>query len=484
MFNIEALIKLINVNKDHIIQKSELTNFLQGQNQSVFTNYFETIQGDIGLDEFACKTTDVYNKYNTEEGIDLSFKDEEDKARYEEIKYEREMYQEMYNRYAYKFKTDEEFNSAYNELLSKISSMDEFEFVVWSGLDEMTRNVDPKLFMERLNTKAFEDTYVVASFQNIVFEDVDLSKYTNAFRRINFNEKTFAKVSPEHLPEGFNPQEVFEKGKSIGLGIADAHSKGYKGDGVSYAIIDSGVKPHKDIKFKEYRVSEYAQPWVDDMHGSAVSYIAQEIAPNADCYYYAQQNGGAMDAPVLDNLKAILERNKTLPDDNKIRFVSMSMPLYGGEEAKKVAAELEAQGVWVFYSSSDEEFKFGYLEKINPKGDSNDFNNYKVSAGRKDDIYVNSGDRTVPDPSGPDAYRHDCRASQSWSVPVISGYYVLACQADPTMTKDRFIELAGRTAQIKQSTVYDNEGNRTEEEYNIKILDINALLEAIEAEKK
>ena len=95
--------------------------------------------------------------------------------------------------------------------------------------------------------------------------------------------------------------------KLIELGINEAHTNGYTGSGVSYAIIDSGVEPHNDLNYKEYNVAESAKncSWLNHFHGGAVSYIAQEIAPNADCYYYATNNGGEMDKPVLENLKSI-----------------------------------------------------------------------------------------------------------------------------------------------------------------------------------
>lgn len=66
--------------------------------------------------------------------------------------------------------------------------------------------------------------------------------------------------------------------------------------------------------------------------------------------------------------------------------------------------------------------------------------------------YKNSGDRTVPDPSSPTAYRHDSRLTKSWSIPVIAGYYTLARQADSGMTSEQFMKLANKTAQVKEST--------------------------------
>ena len=499
MFNLTALIKLINTNNDSTIQRQEMSDFMQSQDStkpSIFTEFFNSIKSDVSIEQFKYGIQGVVQQQR-DNGVyefDLSFKQEEVAQKYEQIKSEMEMQSEYFSFFGYRFKSDDEFNAAFSELLSKYrDSGDEAWEKIENGLMERCASTTPVDWMARLNTGRFYSSG--SDFQNIVFEDVDLSEYGEAFRHITFNENTFAKVSPEHLPSGFNPQEVLEKGKTIGLGIDQAHANGYTGEGVSYAIIDSGTldangQQHNDIHFKEYNVFQYAtQNGLNHFHGRAVSYIAQEIAPQADCYYYATQFDGDMNASVLD-------KNKTLPDNQKIRFVSMSMPLYGGEEAKEVAKELEAQGVWVYYSGSPEDKNRGYLSKKDPNGDPNDFDNYEIHAGRGGQLFVNSGDRTIPDPSSPTAYRHDSMASQSWSIPVIAGYYTLACQTDPTMTKERFMRLAEETAQVKQSTepIYvcvgdeSNENDwvqqgRTEETVPIKIIDINALLQAIENEK-
>ncbi|MBR1373264.1 hypothetical protein IJ556_02295, partial [bacterium] len=323
---------------------------------------------------------------------------------------------------------------------------------------------------------------------------------------------TFANTPKENLPEGYNPHKVFDNGKSIGLGIDKVHNMGYTGQGVSYVIIDScpldsNGQQHADIHYKEY-YGESQGSIYNNHHGRAVSYIAQEIAPDADCYFYSDSNDDYNRA-ILDDLKEILVKNKSLPDNQKIRFISHSGPISQGEEEKQIIAELEAQGIWVFYSGCPEDIKYhGYLTKIDPQGSSDDFNNYQIGYLRgmriqadgsivnqdyNDILFVNSGNRTVPDHTSLTGYRHDSRASQSWSIPVLAGYYTLACQADPKMTKEKFLQMADKTAYIKETTIpiyKEIEGKenaeyvgQTKETVQIKIIDINALLQAIEAEK-
>jgi hypothetical protein len=59
--------------------------------------------------------------------------------------------------------------------------------------------------------------------------------------------------------------------------------------------------------------------------------------------------------------------------------------------------------------------------------------------------------RTTASPDGNDEYVFYRRDGWSWAIPYIAGVYALACQVDPTVTPDRFWELAmqtGRTIQI------------------------------------
>ena len=388
--------------------------------------------------------------------------------------------------YMWKSKDVEDFNNTFKQKLAELVENGDNLHNLYTEFKDM--KLSHPITIEAVQEWQRMGMWSINIPAGIVFDDMDWSDSAEVFKYLSFHPETFSKTSPEHFPEGFDPMEVFEKGKTIGLGIDEAHNMGYTGSGINYAVIDSGFPQHEGLNFTEYNVAPSSDPeLLEHYHGGACSYIAQQIAPGGNCYYYAQPNGGDMGTYVIENLRAILEKNKTLPEGEKIRFVSMSMGLFGGEEAQQLVKELEAQGVWVFYSGCPEDKTFGYTEKIDLNGDPDDFNNYQ--ALMPGNLYVNSGSRTVPDPSAPDAWRCDGMASQSWSIPVIAGYYTLACQADPTMTKERFMALAEATAQTVESTqaIFDDFGayiGRTEETIQIKIIDIVALLKAIEAEKE
>jgi hypothetical protein len=60
--------------------------------------------------------------------------------------------------------------------------------------------------------------------------------------------------------------------------------------------------------------------------------------------------------------------------------------------------------------------------------------------------------RTTASPTGNTEYVFYREGGWSWSIPYIAGVYVLACQADPEITPDRFWQTAmktGRTVSIQ-----------------------------------
>ena len=458
------------INKqNNVVQNGTTTSDLSSKN--LIEKYLEN-QGNIG--NSIVKTKSNSNRCSTlEEFRKLS---------------ELELYKDLlFTNYGYKFRNKNEFNQAYTNLLAECIRNG---LRVESVIEKITEvKLKSPITMEYIKESGNYQVYLPVD--EVFDENVDWSKSADVLKYLSYYDKTFSKTPLEHLPEGFDPKLIFENGKSIGLNIDKVHNRGYTGKGVGYAIIDSCIGKHNHLKFKEYHTDFVKEINNNEIHGAAVSSVAQDIAPDADCYYYAREMAANTD-DVVSNLKAILEKNKSLPDDKKIRIVSVSFGLDMFKGADKVVKELEKQGVWVFYSGSDEDMMKGYLEKKNPAGDINDFNNYQVVVGNENTLYVNSGDRTVADPNaGPDAYRHDSRASQSWSIPVIAGYYVLACQADPKMTKEKFLKYAEETAHVVQSTlpVYEENNNnseniqivgRTKETIPIKIIDIDALINKIE----
>jgi len=174
------------------------------------------------------------------------------------------------------------------------------------------------------------------------FRGYDLSKLDITSRlpdllKSSFDDHT---VWPPRLPEGFDPVRIMEIGRNPGLGIRQLHKRGITGKGVGVAIIDMGLLvDHLEYKDRVRMFEEiHSADETAQMHGVACSSIAVGktvgVAPEADLYYIASfpasgdesaPNRGrdfSWEAQCIDR---ILEVNRTLPKDGKIRVISMSI---------------------------------------------------------------------------------------------------------------------------------------------------------------
>lgn len=341
-----------------------------------------------------------------------------------------------------------------------------------------------------------------------ILPDLDWSKSRDVFNYLSFDDKTFSQTSKEHLPEWFDPEIVFENWKTIGLWIDDVHKLWYTWEWVSVAICDWQLKHHDDIKPIKYIVEDHAKSTNEYFHASAVSSILAwkqtGVAPKSNLYFFAEYQDNGKEY-WWDDLKSalneILQTNESLPGNEKIKIVSISGPLYweGIEDYVKKLKES-----WIRVLSSEEFFKnFCYLQKMDPMWDVDDLSNYQIPnmfieqmiGHTKEEIerqiFITSGGMTVASPESEFSYRYDYQASASWSIPVVAWYYALACQANPDITPDEFINMAREKAKkIKILEMYKDE---KEQEYlkeigidldtEIKVLDLKALIQGIEEEK-
>ena len=362
-----------------------------------------------------------------------------------------------------------------------------FDIIVKMPLKRAITMEDIKYWEKLLKEKNSQGIYLV-KLEWIVLDDFDWSDSKDVFKYISYDDKTFSKTSKEHLPEWYNPLEIFEKWKTIWLWIDEVHKKWYTWEWVWVAICDWQLKTHKDIRTASYTIDDNAKERNEFYHGSAVSSILAWkqtwVAPDVDLHYFAEYQDKSKESwgdALKSSLEKIYDMNKELPDNKKIRVISISGTLYwnGIEETAK---KLRSSWVWVLDSS--EFFKnFWYLNKEDPMWDPNNFNNYKHCLWKPEALYVNSWNRTIADPRDESAYRHDPAACASWAIPAVAWYYALACQADPNITPEKFIKLAKETAYKRETTVWEIEKEYAGIPINIKIIDINKLISKINEEK-
>lgn len=261
--------------------------------------------------------------------------------------------------------------------------------------------------------------------------------------------------SKDKMPSDFNPKEVLEFGKNPGLNIRKLQDQGYTGKGISIAYVDQplleGHNEYKDLDL-HYEIigekGEYANP---SMHGPAVlSLLAGKdigIVPDAKVYFMGTAACGADQKNEAAAFERIIELNKTLPKEEKIKIIGMSHRvadkdgyyLKNSERLRKAQEEAEKQGIMVIDCDT---FEDPILLGITADKDPDNYKNYTIAKKYTSDNA--KGKLCVPVARTYAAgYRQDesfyqftQNGGQSWSVPYIVGVIAMGLQVNPELTKE------------------------------------------------
>jgi hypothetical protein len=331
----------------------------------------------------------------------------------------------------------------------------------------------------------------------------------------DFDSKTLWPRS-DKMPREFDWQKIIETGKDPGLGIRNLHQHGINGTGIGIAVIDQPLLvDHQEYKAR-LRLYEEINILPDNpatMHGGAVASIAvgktTGVAPDADLYYIGAWTGDWEPETYeftwnfsyyAQAVHRILEINRALPEDRKIRVIAMQVgwaprpDTLGYDEITAAVNEAKSAGIFVISSSLGPLYKL-YFHGMGraPGEDPNQFESFVPGIWWEKDFYagmtrnyptgklpeqtsillVPMDSRTTASPTGTEDYVFYRQGGWSWSIPYLAGMYALAAQVKPEITPEEFWDKAlrtGRTTQIQQ--------DGKEYEFGI-ILDPQALLEAI-----
>lgn len=164
---------------------------------------------------------------------------------------------------------------------------------------------------------------------------IDLSNELDYLLTADFDDDT---KWPSSVPKEYDIEKIKEYGMDPGLGIRKLHEKGITGQGVGIAIIDQSLLVNH-VEYKD-QIKLYEEIHIDSdfaqMHGPAVASIAVGknvgVAPKADLYYIAETHGVYKEGSfewdlywIAKSIDRIIEINKTLPIDKKIRVISISL---------------------------------------------------------------------------------------------------------------------------------------------------------------
>lgn len=309
--------------------------------------------------------------------------------------------------------------------------------------------------------------------------NLDLSDRKEDLMHSDIDSKT---KWPSSLPKEFNIKTIMEYGKNPGLDLNKLHEKGIIGKGVGIAIIDQVLlTDHEEYKDRLKFYEEIHAANETSMHGAAVASIAVGknvgVAPEADLYYIAvdpsefnSKNEMIMDFTYeAKAINRILEINQSLPEDKKIRVISMSIGWNkdekGFKEIDEAVKKAQEQNILVVSSNLKQYYSVG----INglgrdPLSNPDDINSYTPGAFWEKNFYndyqffeknisnmllVPMDSRCTASPTGNSDYVFYRNGGVSWSIPYISGLYALSCQVKPDITPEIFFKEAISTGSIK-----------------------------------
>ena len=225
-----------------------------------------------------------------------------------------------------------------------------YMFLEWKDFYINSGDIDPGyiVFRKTSNTAVFDIQDIPDDMRNLNLSFANLSKMGNGFRYRIFNDKTIFPAEMNKMPttDNYQPNYILEAGKNPGLGVRSIHEQGITGKGVNVAIIDEPfymITGHPEYKDKIVEYVNMTDNNRTSHHGALVtSLLAGKTigtAPGVNVYFYSPQfiltDDNKFDAlPYATALDMVVEKNKMLPNDQKIKIVNISVaptPLISGD---------------------------------------------------------------------------------------------------------------------------------------------------------
>lgn len=273
-----------------------------------------------------------------------------------------------------------------------------------------------------------------------------------------FNQGTILKGSEDIQAQ------IMENGKNPGLGIRTIHEQGITGKGVNVAIIDQNIllnHPEFSGKITAYYDTGCGQDENSgSMHAPAVTSLLVGnnigVAPDAKVYFAAAPSWNGDSEFYANGLYWIIEENKKLPNDEKIRVVSVSAAPSGNgspftknlsmwDEAVLAAQE---EGILVLDCRSDNKTGIiapAFYNPTDPDNVSMCTGGFPTSAYiiPSSQIGVPTSYRTVAEEymEGSPSYQYTGQGGLSWGIPYAAGVLALGWQINPTLDNDQIVQI-------------------------------------------
>lgn len=305
--------------------------------------------------------------------------------------------------------------------------------------------------------KKFDD--IRAGFFNKDSDKICETPDFDVLKTLEFNELT-------KWTERDKPKELIEYAKEPPMGIKYLHSNGVSGEGVNVAVIDQPLAinhPEYDGKIASYKkfCPEGYQMKVSSMHGPAVvSLLAGEtigVAPKVNVFYAATPPWLGDAIYEIQAVKWIVEINKTLPENQKIKFISVSaapdvpeVRPKNSDKWIKCVEEAKKEGICVVDCSECNRFvTAGYVEPTTGEF-CYGFPDKPMVRPQVGEVHVPNSVRTVAESYDNEnfGYTYCGKGGLSWGIPYAVGVLCLGQQVNPNLSafelKEMLIESASK----------------------------------------
>jgi hypothetical protein len=271
----------------------------------------------------------------------------------------------------------------------------------------------------------------------------------------------------EKLPETFRKKDrdkIMKYGFNPGLGIKKLHELGYTGEGVSVAIIDQPLLlthiEYQDRDIRYYKINEKGLGnATTSSHGPGMTSILvgknTGVAPESTVYYFANPTWLGDQKNEADAIRKVIELNKKLPENKKIRVISLShgvdRSLTNWEMLQEAIKEAEAANIILVDVNS-------FLQLLNvtclPWNNKDNPESYQISKAfdneyirnNPDCFFVPTGGKTIAYGDYDEHYFYQTNSGVSSAVPYVAGLIALGLQADPTLTRNKALKYLKESA--------------------------------------
>jgi len=294
--------------------------------------------------------------------------------------------------------------------------------------------------------------------------NADFSGKPDLLATLRFNQKT---VWPEakRMPASLTPDALLKGAMNPGLGVRELHARGITGKGVAVGIVDQPLfAEHPEYAGKIVAYHDVGTGAQTSMHGPAVAslLVGKNIgtAPDARLYFVAAPSWNRDSADQARALEWLLEQNRKLPNQEKIRVVSVSAGPSGQgspftanhAQWDKAVEAAEREGILVLDCTAHHGIIgpcwFDGPDREKPSRCVPGFPGAGQARPDAKRVMAPTSPRTTAEvyQKSDFGYQYTGRGGLSWAIPYVAGVLAMGWQVRPEMTAKEMVSLLFETA--------------------------------------